>query len=223
MTPPLVSLLGELPVIGKPLEDLLGPDLTTIINLGYGADPNLGYSDTPANVATPFGLFPDINSTTVMNELMTGAQTGFAAFENDLSNPAALFASLGDSSTTSAAPTFAEVVAALQADFASPEAASTTLTDFANAISSASSTAYSTLLPTTDILNALSTSLPAYDASLFTDNLQAGDLTDALGLPLAANTAIDTLAAGFEVRDPHDCGLADRCRLRRPLLTEEHE
>ena len=57
VTPPLVSTLGDLPVIGKPLEDLLGPDLTVLINLGYGGD-NLGYSDAPANIATPFGLAP---------------------------------------------------------------------------------------------------------------------------------------------------------------------
>ncbi len=196
MTPPLVSTLGDIPVIGKPLEALLGPDLTTIINLGYGGD-NLGYSDAPANVPTPFGLFPDVNSTTLMNELTTGTETGFANFEKDLSDPAALFSSLGQSSMTSG-PSLTDVFTALGHDFSSPEAASTTLTDFANAISSASSTAYSTLLPTTDIINALTTSLPAYDVSLITDNLSTGDFLDAVGLPVAANTALDTLAAGFE-------------------------
>ena len=52
-TPPLVTLLSDIPVIGQPLADLLGPDLTVLINLGYGAD-NLGYS-TPANVPTRSG------------------------------------------------------------------------------------------------------------------------------------------------------------------------
>jgi hypothetical protein len=195
VTPPLVSTLGELPVIGKPLEDLLGPDLTVLINLGYGGD-NLGYSDAPANIATPFGLFPDVNSTTLMNELATGAQTGLAAFEKDLSDPAALFSSLTDSSTTSG-PSFSDILTTLETDFSSPEAASTTLTELANAFSSALSTAYSVFLPLTDISNALSTSLPAYDVSLFTDNLGTGDLADAFGLPVAANTALDTLSAGF--------------------------
>ncbi len=53
-TAPLVSLLPQ------PLQELLGPDLTYLINLGYG-DGTLGYSvtpDSPANVPTPFGLFP---------------------------------------------------------------------------------------------------------------------------------------------------------------------
>jgi hypothetical protein len=187
VTPPLVSTLGDLPVIGKPLEDLLGPDLTVLINLGYGGD-NLGYSDAPANVSTPFGLFPDVNTTTLANELATGAQTGFANFESDLSNPAALFSSLSDVSNP---------LAELQNALADP-ASLPSLTEVANALSSVASTAYSTLLPTADIANALLTSLPAYDVSLITDNLQAGDFVDALGLPVAANTAIDTLAAGFE-------------------------
>jgi len=65
-----------------------------------------------------------------------------------------------------------------------------------DAISSATSTAYSTLLPLADITNALLT-VPSYELSLFTDNLATGDITDALGLPIAADTALNTLAAGF--------------------------
>jgi hypothetical protein len=189
VTPPLVSLLSDIPVVGKPLADLLGPDLTVLINLGYGGD-NLGYSDAPANVPTPFGLFPDVNPTTLANELVTGAELGFQQFASDLSNPAALLTT----STTS----FSDPFTALENDFSSPETAGTTLTDLVNAFSSAASTAYSTLLPTADIANALVTSLPAYDVSLITDNLSSGDLLDALGLPVAADTALVTLAAGFE-------------------------
>jgi len=48
------------------------------------------------------------------------------------------------------------------------------------------------------IINALASSGPAYYASLFADNLATGDLTDAIGLPIAADTALNTLAAGFE-------------------------
>jgi hypothetical protein len=48
-------------------------------------------------------------------------------------------------------------------------------------------------------VNALVTSLPSYDVSLFADNLSTGDLLDAFGLPVAADTALGTLAAGFEV------------------------
>lgn len=172
-TAPLVSALP------KPLQDLLGPDLTYLINLGYGGD-NLGYSDAPANVATPFGLFPDVSMSTVFSNLATDTQQGISAFEADLTNPAAWLPATSSVSAVvpAAAPTFTEIV---------------------NAFSSAASTAYSTLLPLSDISNALLTSVPAYDLSLITDNLQAGDLVDAFGLPIAANTALDTLAAGFAV------------------------
>ena len=54
------------------------------------------------------------------------------------------------------------------------------------------------MLPLADITNALLTSAPAYELGLiFADNLASGDLLDALGLPIAADTAINTLAAGF--------------------------
>jgi hypothetical protein len=74
------------------------------------------------------------------------------------------------------------------------------LTDLINALTSATSAAYSALLPTADIINSLVTSMPAYDVSLFTEALSnGGGLIDALGLPLAADTALVTLAGGFEV------------------------
>jgi PE-PPE domain len=78
-TPPLVAALP------KALQDLLGPDLTYLINLGYG-DGTLGYSvdaDSPANVATPFGLFPDVSLSTVLSTLVTDTEDGITALEND--------------------------------------------------------------------------------------------------------------------------------------------
>jgi PE-PPE domain len=186
-TPPLVALLPQ------PLQDLLGPDLTYLINLGYG-DGSLGYSvdaDSPANVPTPLGLFPDVSLSTVLSTLATDTEQGITAFEQDLADPTALLASLDPASL---GQSFTDLLSALSLDAADPAA---TATDLVNAISSAASTAYSTLLPLADIGNALVTSLPAYDLSLFTDNLSNGDLVDALGLPLAANTGMDTLFAGF--------------------------
>jgi hypothetical protein len=177
-TAPLVSLLP------KSLQELLGPDLTYLINLGYG-DGTLGYSqtvDSPANVATPFGLAPDVSPTTEFNTLVADTQQGIQNLMTDTDPYAA--------AATASASAGADAATAVPA-------ATPTITDIANALSSALSTAYSVFLPLQDISNALSTSLPAYDLSLFTDNLATGDLTDAFGLPLAANTAIDTLAAGF--------------------------
>jgi hypothetical protein len=185
-TPPLVAALP------KALQDLLGPDLTYLINLGYG-DGSLGYSvdaDSPANVATPFGLFPDVSLSTVLSTLATDTEDGITALEND---PTA-WTSLLEPGLSG--QTLTELLSTLGTVAANPAAS---FTDLVNAISSAASTAYSTLLPLADIGNALLTSLPAYDLSVFTDNLSNGDLLDALGLPIAANTGMDTLFAGFAV------------------------
>jgi PE-PPE domain len=188
-TPPLVTALEH---ISKPLADLLGPDLTYLINLGYG-DGSQGYSvdaDSPANIATPFGLAPDVSLSTVLSTLATDTQQGITALEND---PTAFTASLDPASS---GQSFTDLLSALSADAANPAA---TLTELANAISSATSAAYSTLLPLADIVNSLVTSLPAYDLSLFTENLSNGDLLDAIGLPIAADTGMGTLFAGFAV------------------------
>jgi hypothetical protein len=187
ITAPLVSLLP------KPLQELLGPDLTYLINLGYG-DGTLGYSTGPADVNSPFGLAPDVSISSVLSNLETDTEEGIKNLMSGTDPYAAAASGAADASSTPA-QSMAEVMSALSTDLANPTA---TLTDFANAISSAASTAYSTLLPTEDILNALTTSLPAYDLSLFTDNIASGNYADAFGLPIAANTALDTLAAGFE-------------------------
>jgi hypothetical protein len=98
--------------------------------------------------------------------------------------------------TASSATSLPDVISALEADAADPAA---TFTDLVNAISTSASALYSILLPTADIINALVTSLPSYDTSIFVDSLSSGDLTDALGLPIAATTGISTLAGGFEI------------------------
>lgn len=181
ITAPLVALLP------KPLQELLGPDLTYLINLGYG-DGSQGWSDGPADVNTPFGLFPDVSMSDVFSQLSTLTQQGIQNLATDTDPYSSASASSGQS--------LAELAAALQADLANPAAS---LTDFVNALTTASSAAYSTLLPTADIINALVTSMPAYDFSLLSENLASGDFADAFGLPLAADTALLTLAGGFEL------------------------
>ena len=186
-TAPLVSVLPT------KLQELLGPDLTYLINLGYG-DGSLGYAvtaDAPANVPTPFGLFPNVSLSTVLSTLTTDTQQGF---QNLMSGTDPYSTALDPA--TSSATSFTDLLSALSADAANPAAS---FTDFVNAISSAASTAYSLLLPTTDIINMLVTSLPAWETSIFTDNLSTGDFVDALGLPVAGTAAIFTLAAGFEI------------------------
>jgi hypothetical protein len=186
-TAPLVSLLP------KSLQELLGPDLTYLINLGYG-DGSLGYAvtpDSPADIPTPFGLFPDVSLSQVLSTLVTDTEQGI---QNLMSGTDPYSAALDPA--TSSTTSVTDLLSALEADAADPSA---TFTDFVNALSSAASTAYSLLLPTTDILNMLVTSLPAWETSIFTDALSTGDVLDALGLPVAGTAAIGTLAAGFEI------------------------
>ncbi|MGA8253897.1 MAG: PPE family protein, partial [Mycobacterium sp.] len=87
------------------------------------------------------------------------------------------------------------------------EALETANTRFANTVSAVASDAYSTLLPTADIVNALLTSVPAYDFDLFSSGIQmalngnlVGGLVYAFGAPLAADAALLTLFGGFELR-----------------------
>jgi len=175
-TAPLVSLLP------KPLQELLGPDLTYLINLGYG-DGATGYSTGPADVPTPFGLFPDVSLHSILSTLLTDTEQGF----HDLISGTDPYAAALDPATV------ADHAAGLAA-FSLPS-----LTEIINALSGATSAAYSTLLPLADIANSLFTSLPAYDLSLFTDSLGSGNLIDALGLPIAADVGLATLAGGFAV------------------------
>ena len=181
---PLVAPLRLLPVIGDPLADLLQPILRPIVNLGYG-DPDYGWSTAPANVHTSIGILPGLDEFAKLPGLLaSGTQQGIQAFADDLAHlslpdPAALTGNLAavDPSTALSAPT----------DFA---------TNAVNAITAATASAYSTLLPTADIVNALVTSLPLYNVDLFWANLD--NPIDAIGLPISADAGLLTMALGVE-------------------------
>ena len=184
-TPPLITLLESIPVIGKPLADLLGPDLTYLINLGYG-DGTLGYSDTPLNVDTPLGLFPDVSPTDVFEQLITGTQTGLQNLMSDLSDPSSLISA----ATPLSLPSLADL-GTTAGDTSAP-----TITDIFNNLASIPDSLGTFLMQTIDIIAAATVSLPGYDLTLFLDNL--ADPVNAIGLPLAADNALLTMAAGFE-------------------------
>ena len=81
---PLLEPLRAIPYIGNPLADLLQPDLTYLVNWGYG-DPAYGYSTGPANVVTPFGFLPPHSATVALqHDLVSGTQQGIAAAASDL-------------------------------------------------------------------------------------------------------------------------------------------
>lgn len=59
-TLPLEQLLDRLPAVGPLLEEALGPDLTALVDFGYG-DPAYGWSLSPANLPTPAELIPPLD------------------------------------------------------------------------------------------------------------------------------------------------------------------
>lgn len=213
---PLLSPLRSIPVIGNPIADLLKPDLTAIVNLGYG-DPNYGYSTSPANEQTYFGLFPHYDQALLAQQLVTGAQQGANAFVSDISAEASslslasvstnLSHSLSTMANTggAAAQTFMTSLAASPVDTIITGLQSAT-TNISGTITSVGAAATELIQPTIDIANAVVTTLPAYDVNLFLSGIgQAfngdllGGLQYALVAPIAADAALLTLAGGFEL------------------------
>jgi|GEM_PF-511376 len=191
---PLLDPLRSIPLIGNPLADLLQPDLKLIVNLGYdNPNPLEGWDAGPANVPTEFQLFPSLGQVLGAIQLLpsqteVGIQDFIGDFTGSGPNPVSLTSLLD--------PASEDVLAGLTALQAIASNPAQTVTDIANAVSGEFSAIYATLLPTADIANALLTTVPAYDLGLFIDNL--GDPLNAIGLPIAADTALVTLAAGFE-------------------------
>ena len=87
-TLPILDPLLLTPIIGQPLYDLLEPDTSILVNLGYGSITE-GWNQGPADLVTTvnWGL-PDMDWNQVFAALDTGAQQGWDAFTADLENPA---------------------------------------------------------------------------------------------------------------------------------------
>ena len=211
---PLLEPLRAIPVIGNPLADLLQPDLTTIVNLGYG-NPSQGWSTGFANQQTYFGLFPHVSQAVIAQDLVAGAHQGTTAFMSDIHAEATgvSLSSVSHSLASMTATGTADVHAlthALTAASLSPtsiiEGIQGAVTNFANGFSSTAANLYGALLPTADVLNAVVTVIPAYDVNLFLSGIQQaidgnvlGGLEYALVAPIAADTGLLTLAGGIEL------------------------
>lgn len=161
------------------------PDLKVIVNLGYG-DPYHGYSTSPADVRTPFGLFPDVSPATVVEALAAGTQQGIHDFTAELQALAAQPFTL----PSFAPPQPADLMATLAA-LPSPE-------KIVNTAATVISTDYAVLLPTADTLLAFATTMPLYDSQLFLSQLAQGNLINAIGYPLAADVGLITIAGIVE-------------------------
>jgi PE-PPE domain len=189
---PLLDPVRLIPLIGNPLADLLQPDLTVIVNLGYGSITN-GWSPGPANVPTPFGLIPtNINPSDLVTALANGIPQGITNALNDLKSPQLFdFSSLSlllsglntVGLTASATPSLPQLLAGLAAiGNAGVPVTSTSSSVLANDLALGK--------PLADTPTALAVTLPQYDAQLFVKQLQAGNLLNAVGMPIAADLAL---------------------------------
>jgi hypothetical protein len=80
---PLLDPVRAIPYLGQPIADLLQPDLTYLVNWGYG-DPAYGYSTGPADLNTPFGFLPPRTATVALgHDLVNGTQQGIADAARD--------------------------------------------------------------------------------------------------------------------------------------------
>jgi hypothetical protein len=213
---PLLEPLRGIPLVGNPLADLVQPDLRYLVNWGYG-DPAYGYSTAPANVPTPFGLFPPLSATTSLPMyLATGVPQGISAAASDVVAEGMSGASLANPSLSNLSPS--GITHSLSSiSLPSPGTLLSTASidnfipsleagqsNFAHAIGSAGTDAIAVLLPTTDILTASVTAIPAYDAGLFLDGIAQAvggnpmGLINAVGYPIAATTGLLTVLGGLE-------------------------
>ena len=194
---PLLEPLRLIPFIGNPLADLIQPVLKVIVDLGYG-DPAHGFASAvqpDANVQVPFGLFPEVNPLEVLGKLAAGVQQGVSDFFSDFGPGGSVANEISAIATPvmnfMAAPSVDGLISAVQ-NF---------ISTVADRITAAAAGVYAALLPTADIINALVTTLPAYDAVLALDGVQQavdgdliGGVINAVGLPIAADVGLATTA-----------------------------
>lgn len=222
--PLLDPVRGSIPIFGNAIADLLQPDLTYLVNLGYG-DPLYGWSTSPANVATPAGLFPPLSAFQELPGLLVGgAQTGFHNFIGDFTgtgpHPIAQQALgtveqlLGTSSGAGNSTTsgLSSPVATFSSALSNPAALESAIPNFLNTIPSYLNTVsadlsnlYSAGLGTANIATDALISVPAFDLTLFSAGIQQAingqplaGLANAIGMPIVADMALYPLLWQFE-------------------------
>ena len=209
---PLLDPLRLIPIIGQPLYDLLEPDTRVLVNLGYGSITD-GWSQGDADVPTTLGLFPtNLDSAAISTALGNGLEQGINTAIQDLENPATyqitplddnpslatlLMSAVNTGLSDTLHPSFQQGLEILKEGLSEaanyPISDATLLsspTDLLDDLSATVSADYATLLPIADTVDALLTSVPSYDASIFVDELEAGNLVNAIGDPIAADLAV---------------------------------
>ena len=195
------------------MADLLQPDLKVLVDLGYGSTTQ-GWSPGPPNVPTPFGLFPtNINPANVVTALAQGIPEGVTNAISDLqtgqltnySSLRGLFDALYTVGLTPTAhPTPTQLLGAVATYFngdvpIAPITLASSPADIVNTLTSVASTDISIVNPAVNTALAVGVSLPNYDASLFLNNLQTGNLLAAVGDPIAADVALAPFLVAFGV------------------------
>jgi hypothetical protein len=188
-TLPLLEPLQLIPFIGNPLADLLNPDLSVLVNLGYGnVDDNYlgGWSQGDADVPTPLGFLPDSSVLEqVPQALATGLQQGITDAVKDLTDPSNYVYSL-PSWADELGTALENIIPGTQLSVLS--IVPTTLQDLFDTFPP------HTGFPPLDVATALFITLPEIDYNVFTTELAAGNPVDAIGIPLAADLGILPLA-----------------------------
>ncbi|WP_131813097.1 PE-PPE domain-containing protein [Mycolicibacter heraklionensis] len=170
---------------GQAVYDLIEPVMRILVNLGYG-NIDHGWSQGPADVATPLGFLPDPATLSALMQdlpqaLSNAWQQGVSDFFDEIVNP------------TTAPPAF---MAEMEG--------------FINAISDTQTADFFSYFPTLDDIfgtfpphtgiplldvgTALLFNLPQVSFDIFATELADGDLLDAIGLPLAVGMGILPLA-----------------------------
>ncbi len=209
---PLLDPLRLLPVIGQPLYDLLEPDTRILVNLGYGSITD-GWGQGYADIPTTLGLFPtNLDGAAVSTALSNGLQQGITTAIQDLESPdnyqitpladnpslstlllGAFNTGLIDTLHPSLMQGFQILKEALGGAANFPISDATLLSspsDILNDLTGTVAADYAALLPIADTIDAVLTSLPSYDASMFVDQFDAGNLINAIGDPIAADVVM---------------------------------
>lgn len=182
---PLLTPLRAFPVFGRPLAALVEPSLEVIVNLGYG-DPYHGYSTSYADVHTPFGLFPEVAPSILVDAFSSAAAEGVSDFKAEMQALAV---------QPPVVPKFAlSDLLDWARKFAEPANFLPATERIVDTGASIISTDYAVLLPLADTVVDLITSLPVYNAQLFIQQLAQGNLVNAIGYPIAADVGLLTVA-----------------------------
>lgn len=177
--------------MGNAVADLLQPVLTPLANLGYG-DPDFGYSTAPANVATTVSLFPGSDMVTkAFQEAVAGIQPGIQNFMSDLGSLPSQSAAdaVGGSAGTDSLPS---------------------LTDVLNSFNQIGLALSQLSTVTGQVDEALTTTLPTYDVSLFMQELGSGsNFLDAIDKVSAVNIGMDSILTDLVLNSISQSSLAE--------------